>query len=214
VDAEQGVLVQVLRDLAAHEARWYSEADLDPDLRSIYSYLETRFRRYDESEIQAFVRAHPETGTLHEWGGYIFLKACRTGEWAVPVLNVEYNFASGKLGLRIGLFLNAADEPERIGSIGYRFETPDIGGENPFFHLQHIIELGNGSGELPTPSWMPQSKVAVPLDVKTNLGLMLCLLASLYGWGSDVVGHVMNAQYQQLLTTHVQSLAWTGADTG
>jgi hypothetical protein len=208
MNSEDGVVVQILRDLAANEARWYSEADVNSELRPIYAYLESRFPKYEESVIQAFIDANPDGGSLDAWGGYVRLRPCRTKAWAVPVLMVEYRFKEPrKLGLRLGLFLQEVGA-DAVASIGYRFETPDADGENAYFHLQHILELGNGSGALPTPGWIPESKLAVPLDVRSEVGLMLCLLASIYGWASEEMGQVLNAQYKGMLSTHLQNLQW------
>ena len=209
MNAEHGLLIQILRDLAAREASWNAEADLTPELSSIYQYLTTqRFRRATEDEIESLVTANPEAGELHAWGGFIYLRPCQTRAWAVPILTVTYRFAEPtSLGLRLGLFLvNAADNS--IASVGYRFESPDKPGEHGFFHLQHIIEMGNGTFALPTPPWMPQSKLAVPLDVETDVGLLLCMLVSIYGPRSETIQQIASAQYRGMLSPHLQHIRW------
>jgi hypothetical protein len=107
----------------------------------------------------------------------------------------------------MGLFLVDARD-ESVASVGYRFESPDNPGEHRFFHLQHIVELGNGVHRLPTPPWMPQSKLAVPLDVRTDVGLLLCLLASLYGPNSEVMRQILDSQYRTMLGPHLQEIRW------
>ncbi len=100
------------------------------------------------------------------------------------------------------------DVDNSVVGLGYRFESPDIGGEHAFFHLQQIIELGNGTHALPTPQWIPQYKLAVPLDVKSDVGLLLCMLASIYGPASDVMRQIASSQYREMLNPHLQQIRW------
>ncbi len=207
-----GLLIQILRDLAVREVSWNAENDLDENLSAIYRYLELHsFRRCNEEEIENVLRTASAAGELHAWGGFLFLRPCQTREWAVPVLTVTYKSEEpASLALRLGLFLVSAEGA--VVSLGYRFESPDLtGAEHDFFHMQHIVELGNGSFALPTPPWVPQTKLAVPLDVSTNVGLLLCLLASLYGPRSEVLGQITSAQYSYMLAPHLREIRWAAA---
>jgi len=209
MDPEHGLLVQILRDLASREAAWNAEADLRPELSDIYRYLERNlFRRCTEEEIEQVIQANPEAGDLHAWGGFLFLRPCETRVWAVPVMTMEYQFAPPpRIGLRLGLFL-FDNESQSVVSTGYRYESPDAGGEHDFFHMQQITELGNRAFPLPTPPWVSQNKPAVPLDAGTDVGLLLCLLAALYGPQSDVIAEIASSQYRNMLSTHIKSVRW------
>lgn len=209
MNAQISVVAQIIRDLALREARWRENASLEGDLGTVYDYLrDSGFRSYDESEIDAYFAANPLDGELHEWRGFAFMTP-PSFPLVVPVLTMEYRTSvPSKLGLRLALFLLDTGTGEVV-SIGYRFESPDPGGENPFYHLQHIQELGNGDFRIPTPRWIPESSPAVPVEAHTEVGLILCLLASLYGRNSEALAQVWAAPYRNEVESQLRTETWS-----
>lgn len=108
---------------------------------------------------------------------FIYLKPILENIWLVPVMTFKYDISQYpvKMSIRVALFLEYGDG---IKSIGYRFETGD--GKHAYCHVQHITEF-DSRHILQTEAWIPQKFPAFPLEAGGIVGLLLCLLGSLYG---------------------------------
>lgn len=112
-----------------------------------------------------------------ESGQFIYLEpvASRAG-LLVPVLAATYDFEAhpAKASMRLAIF---GQHDERLQAVGYRFEYG--AGRHAYFHLQHVVDFGT-SRPLPTATWMPVDLPAIPIDAKSPVGLVVCLLGGLY----------------------------------
>ena len=87
---------------------------------------------------------------------------------------------------RIYTLLTMFDESSQIETLAIRFETDegdsqrDIDGLHDFCHAQFCKEISCRI-RASTPEWLPDSQPAIPLDADDQIGLVLCMLTSLYG---------------------------------
>ena len=88
---------------------------------------------------------------------------------------------------RIYALLTVLDSDCCLQSFAIRFETdegePDSGsgsGAHDFCHAQLCSGIGKHLKEV-TRLWVPESQPSIPLDTDNQIGLVLCMLTSLYG---------------------------------
>lgn len=161
---------------------------------AVLDKLMGRFQRLEE---RAFERALPSKenrrGSFGEGRAYLYLEAVEKGARALPVLDVQWDFDKRppRVALRLMLFLW---DNGSLRSIGVRLESADHAGEmHNYPHAQLLSRLENPGhrehGE-PTPQqeqdesyipWLPETQPALPLPTSTLVGLLLCLILSLYG---------------------------------
>ena len=88
---------------------------------------------------------------------------------------------------RAYVLLAMLDESENIQALVVRFEMDEGGlqangaiGSHDFCHAQLCRSIG-GVTSASTESWLPESQPSFPLDADDQIGLVLCILISLYG---------------------------------
>ena len=109
---------------------------------------------------------------------------------------VTMQSSQGWLHLSIYTLLTMLDDHDVLRSLAVRFETsegdPDDNlGKHDFLHAQLCNYIYNSDGRIiakaKTPDWLPTSQPSFPLDADNQVGLVLCMLTSLYGGA-----HVLN----------------------
>ena len=107
-----------------------------------------------------------------------------------PLLTLR---SSGELThFRLYALLVMLDKQSKLQSLAIRFETdegdPDHDhgvGSHDFCHAQ-LCNYIDDEIWATTPEWIPVSQPSIPLDADNQVGLVLCMLTSLYG-GAHVV---------------------------
>lgn len=105
---------------------------------------------------------------------------------------------------RIYALLTTLDEESELRSIAIRFETDEGNnqsgnpiGSHDFCHAQLCNQINNSIKDV-APMWIPDSQLAIPLDAENQIGLVLCMLTSLYG-GRHVRGRFNQGVDRNLL---------------
>ena len=114
---------------------------------------------------------------------------------------------------RLYTLLVMLDDKSELQSLAIRFETdegyPSRGGPgaHDFCHAQ-LCKYIDDNICATTPKWLPDSQPSIPLDANGQIGLVLCMLISLYG-GAHVfdklsesgdkalIGHMQNVRALQ-----------------
>jgi hypothetical protein len=207
MDAEQGLFIQLLRQLAGAANGLDDSVEASPDLRRVYDHIRRDFPPCGESEIEWLLKKAPLSGSSLEVG-FIWLEPMRTTPAAIPVLAFEYSFdARRKVCLRVAIFV-PGDDQYPVGAIGYRLESPEGGRSHNFHHAQHIVDFGPEARPLPCPRWIPTSQPALPINAKDSVSLLVGLLVSLYGVDSDVVKNLLTTSHGYMVRPHLQGLEW------
>ncbi len=110
---------------------------------------------------------------------------------------------------RAYVLLTMLDEHEKPKALAIRFET-DEGesqadgsiGSHDFCHAQLCRSIGLKQAS--TPNWLPETQPSFPLDAKDQVGLVLCMLTSLYG-GRHVVER-LNPSGDSSLRKHLKGV--------
>ena len=115
---------------------------------------------------------------------FLFLKRIE-GKDILPLLTLQTS--DHWVHFRIYALLTMLDEDATLQSLAIRFET-DEGDNQPgseigshdFCHAQLCNYINKHIKDV-TPLWVPDSQLAIPIDANTQIGLVLCMLTSLYG---------------------------------
>ncbi len=88
---------------------------------------------------------------------------------------------------RIYALLTMLDRDSNLQSLAIRYETDEgdgqIGsatGAHDFCHAQ-LCRYITGKVPASTPAWLPESQPSFPLDAEDQIGLVVCMLTSIYG---------------------------------
>lgn len=88
---------------------------------------------------------------------------------------------------RAYVLLTMLDEDEDLQALAIRFETDEgvpqangVTGSHDFCHAQLCRRI-NDTTRATTPCWLPESQPSLPLDAEDQIGLVLCILISIYG---------------------------------
>ena len=91
------------------------------------------------------------------------------------------------VSFRAYVLLTMLDQHEALQALAIRFETDEgiphangVTGSHDFCHVQ-LCRYINDTTRATTPSWLPESQPSLPLDADDQIGLVLCMLISLYG---------------------------------
>ena len=186
-DFQRGILRELLRWIVDRaDRRWRAVGD--PELSALYESLITKYPPLNEAVFSRLLPTKKPMGTFdllrHR---YFIIMEPLTKRSIVPVASIAFDFeaASPAMGLRVGLFFfDQSGQAGLLCSAGYRFETPSGStGIHAFFHAQPIRAF-HQSGAFPLPmvaSWLPLTDPTFPLDARNVVGLVVCLLISLYG---------------------------------
>ena len=113
----------------------------------------------------------------------------------LPLLTLETS--NQWVHFRAYVLLTMFDRCDELQALAIRFETDEgpqtngAAGSHDFCHAQ-LCRYINGRMRATTPSWLPESQPSLPLNVKDQIGLVLCMLTSLYG-GRHVVNKINTA---------------------
>ena len=95
------------------------------------------------------------------------------------------------VNFRAYVLLTMLDPGDGLQALAIRFETDEgaqtngVTGSHDFCHAQ-LCRYINSKTKATTSSWLPESQPSLPLDAEDQIGLVLCMLTSLYG-GRHVV---------------------------
>ena len=108
---------------------------------------------------------------------FIYLKPIMDHSWLVPIMAFQYHIEDDTVeaSIRLALMMEVGG---LIKAIGYRYETGK--GKHDYCHVQHIREFDT-SRTIPTEKWIPERSPAIPVDAGGPVGLLICVLGSLYG---------------------------------
>ena len=101
----------------------------------------------------------------------------------LPLLTLETS--DQWVHFRAYVLLTMLDQCATLQTLAIRFETDEGGlqsgrGSHDFCHAQLCRGI-NGTALARTPDWIPESQPSFPLDAENQIGLVLCMLTSLYG---------------------------------
>ena len=133
--------------------------------------------------LHKLLNRNPDIGMRNEHL-FLFLEPIEDKN-ILPLLTLESS--SEWIHFRIYVLLTMLDECAALQAMAIRFETdegvpqPDgTPGSHDFCHAQ-LCRCINGNTLATTPSWIPESQPSIPLDADDQVGLVLCMLTSLYG---------------------------------
>ena len=144
-----------------------------------------------------------EMGTLNQ---FLHLEPIKNN--ILPLVTLQSS--SNWVHFRIYALLTMLDENCDLQSLAIRFETdegyPGVGyspGLHDFCHAQLCNDINRHVKDV-TPQWVPDSQPSIPLDAEDQIGLVLCMLTSLYG-GTYVRGRI-NASGDKALREHLDEV--------
>lgn len=163
------VLAPFMRDPARGDAKFLN--------------LKTRaFSRYpvntiDSRQLTAIVSKPPDVQMLRS-NQYLLLEPTEK-DYLLPL--VTLHSCDEWIHFRVYTMLTKRHGAKGVGSIALRFETDEGsgGGSHDYCHAQMCRSIGRHPAT--TPSWLPQSVPAFPLNASDQVCLVLCMLTSLYG---------------------------------
>ena len=145
-------------------------------------YRVYRPNHVDADGLRGLARGSSELG-LRDQHRFLFLEPV-IDKTILPLLTLETS--DQWVHFRVYVLLTMLDQCAALQALAIRFET-DEGGPNPvgmpgshdFCHAQFCRNI---NGTTPsTISWLPESQPSFPLDAEDQVGLVLCMLTSLYG---------------------------------
>ena len=123
----------------------------------------------------------------------------------LPLLTLETS--NGWVNFRAYVLLAMLDQCAVLQSLAIRFETDEgdpqpngLPGSHDFCHAQLCRNI-NSTTRGTTPNWLPESQPSFPLDAEDQVGLVLCMLTTLYG-GRHVVER-LNTSGDRSLRQHL-----------
>ena len=83
---------------------------------------------------------------------------------------------------RVYVLLAGLDENSKVQGVAFRYETDegDGRGKHDYCHAQMCRSIRRG-GRAVSPFWMLESDPAIPMEADNQIGLVLCMLTSIYG---------------------------------
>ena len=143
--------------------------------------------RVDDQALRGVIGRNTEL-ELKEQGRFLYLEPV-VDKGILPFLTLDTS--KEWVNFRAYVLLTMLDPSDELQALAMRFET-DEGtrsnggiGSHDFCHAQLCRSI-NDSTRATTPSWLPESQPSLPLDAEDQVGVVLCMLTSLYG-GRHVV---------------------------
>ena len=219
VDQELGNLRQMLDQLYYVQNRTWLDPrqDCSPKehVMAVYGKLQYAWgpmpRSFPDTITQKLGKKTDKPGTcnLAEQGYALYLAPPHEDDSLLPIVTFELTRSieggRSKLVLKPRLLLVHCERRQDGGDMsrphgmGFRFDQEDSA--HPYCHSQVCSGLAGSSSKeshlLEIPCWLPESIPAIPLRAKGAVGLLLCLLVSLYGVESDVIKDICNNQMVQ-----------------
>ena len=98
----------------------------------------------------------------------------------LPIVTLQSS--SRWVHFRVYTLLTKLDDNDDLQSLAIRFETDEGegGGSHDFCHAQLCVDIDSALNSI-APTWLPTSQPSFPIDADNQIGLVLCMLTSLYG---------------------------------
>lgn len=175
--------------------------DYEGQARALREDLAKKFPRVAGPQIDNIFAAAQDHGDMKSDAGlqYLFMKAHDRGGGAIPVARLRFDRRLARPVFRIEVCLF------QIGSkhaTGIRFETPESSaGEHAYYHAQFFVQFDGAPTRVSgIPDLMPTRQPALPLDARSEIGLLVNALVSIYGLGYlDVLARQHPGQLPRLL---------------
>ena len=158
------------------------------------------FNPVARQDLTGLFSSHVENVEMRRDRRVLVLKQLPNEHLCLPILAINFDTRLVRNGkkketreilnfrLQLGIFTSTKPLMEAtihdIKAIGLRFELSHGPGDHDYAHVQFIISMEKGAGDLPgAPSWLPDSQPAIPLDSdhEDASALLVCLIQSLYG---------------------------------
>lgn len=148
---------------------------------------------FGEAQVEPFLErlGTEDVNFFQEYGreSFIQLRPVSTGDRILPFLSLAADAALSRIQLFLLVFTEEKDsEGSVVGlrSLGFRFEPPEGDGgrgRHNYWHAQLTSSFSqNGGRKHPTtPSWLPSSTPAMPLDANDASTCVASLAVALYG---------------------------------
>jgi hypothetical protein len=169
---------------------------------TVYDAISTAgFSPVAREDLPSLFSAHVERVEMRPDRRVLVLKQVPKAHLCLPILAISFDtYLVKKKGkkserreikecqLQLGIFTTTKRLGEAkiqdIQAIGLRFEMSHGPGDHDYAHVQFVISMEKGAGDLPgAPAWIPDTQPAIPLDSEPNdaSALIICLIQSLYG---------------------------------
>ncbi len=184
---EESVFRDIILWIVREESRAIAEDESYPaPMRSLRESLLTPMPPCNEQQIAGWMP--PQSGhwsvDMFDKKAYLYMSPIAKDGFALPVARLSYDFAADRPSARLQVGLYTLVHA-RTQAVGFRFEAPTaLTGAHCYWHAQPMRSYDRaGSPTLPSRTmWQPVSIPAFPLDAKGPIGLVMCLLISLYGF--------------------------------
>lgn len=212
----QNVMKQIIMALWEEYNQW-KDSDSAARVHEICEDLYVHWSLATQKQVEAlFSKTSLELSSVH---AFIYLKpvlqmAPRTKlsrSWMVPLLTVSCDFNSDFDHTRLRLMLFMKDQQHnKLQAIGFRFESPESEGDglHNYYHAQ-LISAFDKDGIItlpPCPVWLPVTQPAFALDATSPLGLLICMLVSLYG--PEYVWDNIIAEHAAIIKSDLREISW------
>ena len=208
----QTAMKQIVLALSREYDQWKDQRRSD-GVRRAYEICDDLYSSWTiatEKQIEALFSN--SIGHLPNAKAFIYLRPVRQmTNWIVPVLTLSFDFEADLHYMRLRLMLFTKDQRKNaLQAIGFRFESPESEGDglHNYYHAQ-IISLFDKDNALtapPCPEWLPVTQPAFALDATSPLGLLVCMLVSLYG--PEYVWNGIIREHAQIIQADLQDIAW------
>lgn len=160
--------------------RGHAGAGLSEELSRNLNFWQGIWSPLDKNKILSLtIRARHSLDSLQNASAqFLYLKPFQSrGKNVVPVMTFMCRIKNGIVEASIRLVLIFEVE-NGYKAMGYRYETGN--GKHAYCHVQHITEIDHAH-KLPTEDWIHEEVPAIPIDAGGPVGLLMCILGSLYG---------------------------------
>ncbi len=182
--------------------RWI-DGPLAPLAQRVYEKYKPGY--VDAQALRGVLGKASELG-LREQSRFLYLEPV-VDKGILPFLTLETS--REWVNFRAYVLLTMLDQSDELQALAMRFETDEgsrtngVIGSHDFCHAQLCRSI-NDSMRATTPTWLPESQPSLPLDAEDQIGLVLCMLTSLYG-GRHVVER-LNADGDRNLRKHLRQV--------
>lgn len=147
-----------------------------PETRDIYDSLKYPKYPLREEEIKRIFSVNANECTINFKN--LYLPPLDNNMDFVPILSMGCNLKNDcEMSLRVEM--QGYDKNKKSIGFGFRFESPHIGGNHDYWHMQVITE--NDGLKLGCPEWLPVNDPCIPIKVKKPIDLIFFMLLCFYG---------------------------------
>lgn len=147
-----------------------------PETRDIYDSLKYPKYPLRKEEIKRIFSDNANECTINFKN--LYLPPLDNNMDFVPILSMGCNLKNDcEMSLRVEM--QGHDKNKKSIGFGFRFESPHIGGNHDYWHMQVITE--NDGLKLGCPEWLPVNDPCIPIKVKKPIDLIFFMLLCFYG---------------------------------